>query len=51
MDQPEFLRADSILAKFSEHGAKVVAITAKNKLAKILAHKLQNGITFSSELG
>ncbi len=50
MDQPEFLRADSILAKFSEHGAKVVAITAKNKLAKILAQKLQNGITFSSEL-
>jgi phosphonoacetate hydrolase len=49
MDQPEFLRADSILAKFSEHGAKVVAITAKNKLAKILAYKLQNGITFSSE--
>src|SRR5262249_4610475 len=36
MDQPEFLRADSILAKFSEHGAKVVALTAKNKLAKIL---------------
>ena len=49
MDQPEFLRADSILARFSEHGAKVVAITAKNKLAKILAYKLQHGITFSSE--
>ena len=31
MDQPEFLRADSILAKFSEHGAKVVAITAKKQ--------------------
>src|SRR5215472_2605896 len=49
MDQPEFLRSDSILASFSEHGAKVVAITAKNKLAKILAYKLQHGITFSSE--
>ena len=49
MDQPEFLRADSILAKFSEHGAKVVAITAKNKLAKILGYKLQNGIAFSAE--
>jgi ABC-type antimicrobial peptide transport system permease subunit len=49
MDQPEFLRADSILAAFSEHGAKVVAITAKNKLARILAYKLQHGITFSSE--
>ena len=49
MDQPEFLRADSILARFSQSGAKVVAITAKNKLARILAYKLQNGITFSAE--
>ena len=49
MDQPEFLRADSILAKFSDHGARVVAITAKNKLAKILAYKLHNGISFSAE--
>ena len=49
MDQPEFLRADSILAKFSEHGARVVAITAKHKLAKILGYKLQNGIAFSAE--
>src|SRR6478736_3480525 len=39
MDQPEFVRADSILAKFSAHGARVAAVTAKNKLAKILAHK------------
>jgi phosphonoacetate hydrolase len=49
MDQPEFLRADSILAKFSGHGARVVAVTAKNKLAKILADKLQKGISFSAE--
>jgi phosphonoacetate hydrolase len=49
MDQPEFLRADSILAKFSQNGAKVVAITAKNKLAKMLAAGLHNGITFSAE--
>jgi phosphonoacetate hydrolase len=49
MDQPEFLRADSILASFSAHGAKVVAITAKNKLARILGYKLQNGISFSAE--
>lgn len=49
MDQPEFVRADSILARFSEHGARIVAITAKNKLAKILAYKLQNGIAFSAE--
>src|SRR4029077_10127112 len=49
MDQPEFLRADSILAKFSQHGARVVAVTAKNKLARILAYKLQRGISFSAE--
>lgn len=49
MDQPQFLRADSILATFSEHGAKVVALTAKDKLAKILAYKLQHGISFSAE--
>lgn len=49
MDQPEFLRADSILARFSEHGARVVAVTAKNKLAKILAHKLGKGVSFSAE--
>jgi phosphonoacetate hydrolase len=48
MDQPEFLRADSILAQFSQQGAKVVAIAAKNKLAKMLAYHL-NGITFSAE--
>src|SRR5262245_4922558 len=49
MDQPEFMRADSILAKCSQNGAKVVAITAKNKLAKMLAAGLHNGITFSAE--
>ena len=48
MDQPEFLRADSILATFSEQGAKVVALTAKDKLAKMLAYKLR-GISFSAE--
>ena len=48
MNQPEFLRADSILAKFSEQGAKVVALTAKDKLAKMLAYKLR-GISFSAE--
>jgi len=49
MNEPEFLRADSILAKFSEDGAKVVAITAKDKLSKMLRHKIRNGIVFSSE--
>ena len=49
MNEPEFLRVDSILAEFSKHGAKVVAITAKDKLTKLLRHKIKDGITFSSE--
>jgi len=49
MNEPEFLRADSILAEFSKHGAKVVAITAKDKLTRLLRHKIKDGITFSSE--
>ncbi len=49
MDRPEFLRADSILAKFSQQGAKVAAITAKDKLTKMLAYHLRNGISFSAE--
>jgi phosphonoacetate hydrolase len=49
MDQPEFLRADSILAIFSQNGAKVVAVTAKDKLTKMLAYGLKDGIAFSAE--
>jgi phosphonoacetate hydrolase len=49
MTEPEFMRAESILAKFSENGAKVAAITAKDKLSKLLRHKIRNGIAFSSE--
>lgn len=51
MDQPEFLRTETILAAFSRRGAKVVALTAKNKLARMLASGLDmsTAITFSSE--
>jgi phosphonoacetate hydrolase len=49
MNEPEFLRADSILAAFSQAGAKVVAITAKDKLSRMLAHNIKNGIAFSAE--
>ena len=49
MNDPKFLRADSILAKFSENGAKVAAISAKDKLAKMLRYRLVNGISFSAE--
>ena len=49
MDRPEFLRAESILAKFSAQGAKVAAVTAKDKLTRMLGYGLKNGIAFSAE--
>src|SRR5262249_43412129 len=49
MDRPEFLRADSIVAKFSEHAARVGAVTPKSRLARVLPDKLQKGISFSAE--
>lgn len=51
MNQPGYVRAETILAAFSRQGAKVVALTAKDKLAKMLASgiNLGNGISFSSE--
>jgi phosphonoacetate hydrolase len=48
MNDPRHLRAGTILAAFSAAGAKVVVITAKDKLRKLLGHRMQ-GICFSSE--
>jgi phosphonoacetate hydrolase len=48
MNDPRFLRAGTILAAFSEAGAKVAVITAKDKLRKLLGHRMK-GICFSSE--
>lgn len=42
------MRAPTILAAFAKAGAKVVAITAKDKLRKALGHQL-DGIAFSAE--
>jgi phosphonoacetate hydrolase len=42
------LRCETILAALSQNGARVAAITAKDKLRKILGHNLK-GISFSSE--
>ena len=44
-----FSAAPSILAEFSRQGAKVVAVTAKDKLRRMLAHGLVGGIAFSAE--
>lgn len=52
MTGPELLRGDSIITKFAEAGAKVVSITAKDKLRKQLGKGLdvsRGHVSFSSE--
>lgn len=49
MNEPHFLRADSILAALSQQGARVAVITAKDKLRRLLGHGLHQGICFSAE--
>ncbi|KRW61002.1 phosphonoacetate hydrolase [Pseudomonas sp. TTU2014-080ASC] len=52
MTGPELLRGQTILAGFAEQGAKVVSITAKDKLRKQLGKGLdvsQGHVSFSSE--
>lgn len=49
MNDPKYLRAPTILAAFSETGAKVAVIAAKDKLRKLLGKGLKEGICFSSE--
>ena len=48
MNDPKYLRAGTILAAFSDAGAKLAVVTAKDKLRKLLGHKMK-GICFSSE--
>jgi phosphonoacetate hydrolase len=48
MNDPSFLRAQTIPAAFSRTGAKVVVITAKDKLRKLLGAGL-DGICLSAE--
>jgi len=52
MTGPDLLRGDTILAQFASAGAKVVSITAKDKLRKQLGKNLdvsKGNISFSSE--
>jgi phosphonoacetate hydrolase len=52
MTGPELLRGDTILSQFANAGAKVVSITAKDKLRKQLGKNLdvsRGNISFSSE--
>jgi phosphonoacetate hydrolase len=48
MNDPKYLRAGTILAAFADAGAGVAVVTAKDKLSRLLGHKLK-GICFSSE--
>lgn len=48
MNDPRYLRAESILAAFAGAGAKVAVITAKDKLRALLGHRMQ-GVCFSAE--
>jgi phosphonoacetate hydrolase len=48
MNDPKYLRAGTILAAFTDAGAKVAVVTAKDKLRKLLGKGLK-GICFSAE--
>jgi phosphonoacetate hydrolase len=43
------MRATTILAEMSRAGVRVAAVTAKDKLRKMLGHRMKGGICFSSE--
>lgn len=49
MNDPSFLRAETILAAFSRHGARVGVITAKDKLRRMLGEGITNGACVSAE--
>lgn len=48
MNDPKYLRAGTILAAFADAGAKVAAVTAKDKLCRLLGKDLK-GVCFSAE--
>lgn len=48
MNDPKWLRAPTILASLADAGKSLAVITAKDKLRKLLGHKMK-GICFSSE--
>ena len=52
MNEPKFLRSSSVLAEFSRRGARIVSITAKDKLRRLLGRNLDfagGSINFSAE--
>ncbi len=49
MTDPRQLRSETLLARFSHTGAKVIVITAKDKLRRLLGHGIAAGVCFSAE--
>jgi phosphonoacetate hydrolase len=48
MNDPKYLRAETILARFADDGATVAVVTAKDKLRRLLGHQMK-GVCFSAE--
>ena len=48
MNDPKYLRAETILAAFSRAGASLAVVTAKDKLRRLLGHGMR-GVCFSAE--
>jgi phosphonoacetate hydrolase len=48
MNDPKYLRAETILARFAAQGATVAVVTAKDKLRRLLGHEMK-GVCFSAE--
>jgi phosphonoacetate hydrolase len=48
MNDPKYLRAETILARFSGEGATVAVVTAKDKLRRLLGHQMK-GTCVSAE--
>ncbi|HEY7519795.1 MAG TPA: phosphonoacetate hydrolase [Methylomirabilota bacterium] len=48
MNDPKYLRAGTILARFADQGATVAVVTAKDKLRRLLGHEMK-GTCFSAE--
>jgi phosphonoacetate hydrolase len=48
MNDPKWLRAPTLLAALADAGRRVAVVTAKDKLRKLLGHRMK-GICFSSE--
>lgn len=49
MNDPKYMTADTIFAKYAKAGKKVAVVTTKDKLRKMLSKDLSSGICFSAE--